>query len=222
MKSKKLLFYLLLHREEKINQDILIDALWHSASYKSGGDSLRKALQHTRQILKSTVAGKGDFILSGRGFCQISSNVSVWLDTEEFQNLVKRVKMLNEQHGIYEDYLKKALSIYKDGFAIGWYDSWVEEMRRHYQGLYEECLTMMAELSFSKNKFKEAINWYKKLIKINFYNEEYHRKLMLAYSKVKRYREIIKDFERLKKMLKEELDTEPQQVTTALYKSLIC
>ncbi len=221
IKSKKLLFYLLLHKAEKISQDILIDVLWQNVSYKSGSDSLRKALQHVRTIFKSNITKKGDILITGKGLYQISPDISIKLDTEEFQNMVKKAKELKEQNKKYEDCLKEAIALYKKGFAIGWYDSWVEEMRRFYQSMYEDCLIMMADFYSSSKKFKEAIVWYKKLISLNFYNEEYHCELMKAYAKVGMYNEIIKDFKQLRKVLRKELGTEPQQETVALYKSLI-
>jgi DNA-binding SARP family transcriptional activator len=220
IKSKKLFFYLLLHREKKVTQDCLISALWKKASYKSGTDSLRKAIQYIRQILKSGKKKKLDLIISGKGLYQISPEISVRLDIEEFQNLVKQVKNLKHENEKYEDYLKKAISTYREGFAVGWYDPWVEDLRLFYQGLYEDCLVMMADFYFGKNKFKEAIIWCKRLISFDFYNEEYHRKLMRAYSKIGRYKEIIKDFEQLKKILKKDLSSEPQEETVRLYKSL--
>ncbi len=220
IKSKKLFFYLLLHWKKKVTQDCLIDALWKNASYKSGSDSLRKAIQYIRQILKSGKKKKLDLITSGKGLYQISPEISVRLDTEEFQNLVKQAKKIKDQGREYEDCLKKAISTYREGFAIGWYDPWVDDLRRFYQRLYEDCLVMMANFYFGKNKFKDAITWYKRLISLDFYNEEYHCKLMKAYSATGKYKEIVKDFEQLKKILKKDLSSEPQEETMRLYKSL--
>ncbi len=221
VKAKKLFFYLLLHKAEKVNQDTLIDALWQNASYKSGSDSLRKALQHVRTIFKSNITTKGDVFVRGKGLYQISPQITIKLDAEEFQQTVKKIKKLREQNKEYERELKRAISLYKDGFALGWYDSWVEEMRRYYQNLYEDCLIMTADLCSDKKEYKEAIIWYKKLVSLNFYNEEYHRRLMSAYSKIGMHKEIVEDFEQLRKVLKKELDAEPQRETVALYKSLI-
>ncbi len=200
VKSKKLLFYLLLHNEKKVSQDRLIEALWQNASHKSGSDSLRKAIQHIRQIFRSRLARKSDVIISGKGLYQMSPQLSLRLDTEEFQKLFDQAKQLKEENGNYEDDLKNALLVYKEDFAIGWYDSWVEELRRYYQGLHEECLLMLVDMYFNKKRYRETITWLKKLIATDFYNEEYHRKLMRAYFEIGRYKETIKNFEQLKKV----------------------
>jgi len=221
VKSKKLLCYLLLHREKKISQDRLIEALWQNASHRSGSDSLRKAIQHIRQIFRTNLAKKGDVIVSGKRLYQISPQLSVRLDTEEFHKLINQAKKAREKNGNYEEYLKRALLLYKEEFATGWYDSWVEEMRRYYQGLYEECLLMMADFCSSENRYGESIAWFKKLIAIDFCNEAYHRKLLQAYSRIGRYKDIIRDFEQLRKILKKELNTDPQRETVDLYESLM-
>ncbi len=221
VKSKKLFFYLLLHKADKVNQDTLIDALWQNASYKSGSDSLRKALQHVRTIFKSNIITKGDILVRSKGLYQISPQIAIRLDIEEFQERIKKIRKLQEQNKEYESDLKKAISLYKNGFALGWYDSWVEEMRRYYQNLYEDCLVMMADLRFDKKEYKEAITWHKRLVSLNFYNEEYHRRLMRVYSKKGMHKEIVEDFEHLRKVLKKELGTEPQRETVELYKSLV-
>jgi two-component SAPR family response regulator len=220
MKSKKLFFYLLLNKDRKANHDVLIDALWPDSSYKNGSNNLRKALQHIKQPLKSFITNKDELIKSGRRFYQIPRDISVQLDVNEFQDLIKQAKNLKKQNKKYRRYLRKALSLYKDGFCTGWYESWVEDMRHFYTGLYEECLTMMADLAVSKKSNKEAITLYKKLLKLNFMNEEYHRKLMRVYSAVNKVKEIIKDFNQLKKTLKKELDSKPQQETIKLFNSL--
>ena len=221
MKSKKLFFYLLLHKDERVNHDVLIDALWHKASHKSGSDSLRKALQHIRQMYKSVKIGKRDLIVSGKGFYQISPEVLINLDTEEFESLVKKARGTEKADKEYEHMLREAIAIYKDGFAPGWYDSWVEDRRRYYQNLYEDCLNMLVDHCMQNKKHTDAIALCKKLISIDIFNEEYYRKIMTAYGKIGRHKDIIRDFEQLKKSLKSELNSEPHRETVRLYESLI-
>jgi two-component SAPR family response regulator len=170
---------------------------------------------------KSVKSGKGDLIVSSKGFYQISPEVLIKLDTEEFESLVKKAKGAATTDREYEHVLREAIAIYKDGFAPGWYDPWVEDRRVYYQGLYEDCLLMLADYHMQKRRYKDAVVWYKKLILLNIFNEEYHRKIMSAYGKSGQYKNIIEDFERLKKVLKKELNSEPHRETVRLYESLV-
>jgi len=221
IKAKKVLFYLLLHRNEKVVFDSLIAAIWPDASHKSARYNLRKARQHIRQAIKKAGIGITDLIAVKKDLYQISPGISVELDIERFQNLVALCKNLKSDDAKLKVYLQKALSIYKQGFAFGWYDPWVEELRRYYQNLYEDCLIMLADFYYRKHKFKDAVGWYKKLLSLNFYNEEYHRRLMLSYVCIGAYQEMERDFKELKKRLKKELRIFPQEETAALYKSLM-
>jgi LuxR family maltose regulon positive regulatory protein len=215
-KSKKLFFYLLLHKEERVSQDTLIDALWHDASYKSGSNSLRKAIQHIRQIFKSKASRKGEFIISSKGVYQIAPSVAVNLDTDEFRHLINDVKEIMAHDGNYEPTLKKLIALYKGGFANGWYEQWVEELRTYYRGQYEECIVMLVRFYLDKKSYKEALVWCKRLLQLNFYNEEYHRMMITTLAKVGRLNEAHEDYEKLKKALKKDLNTEPQKETTDL------
>ncbi|KPJ72935.1 hypothetical protein AMJ52_04555 [candidate division TA06 bacterium DG_78] len=221
IKAKKLLFYLLYQKDEKITFDSIISVFWPNASHASARFSLRKARQHIRKAFKSGANKFGDLIEFNKDLYQITPKVSIALDTEEFQSLVTQAKKLEIRDGNLESCLRRAISIYKDGFAVGWYDAWVEELRQYYNGLYEECLKMLADFYLRKNKFNEVILWYKKLISLNFYEEEYHRKLMKAYAKLEKYKKMTQDFEKLKDVLKKELGANPQKETTNLFKSLI-
>jgi LuxR family maltose regulon positive regulatory protein len=221
IKSKKLFFYFLLHKHERVAYDVLIEALWQNASHKSGSNSLRKALQHIRQMYKTAQSGRGELIISSKGFYQLSSSVSIRIDTEEFEETVKKIKNMDKADKKYGIMLRKTISLYKQGFAPGWYDPWIEDRRRYFQGLYEDCLFMLADHQILNKKYQDAIINYKKLISMNVFHEEYHRRIMIAYSKVGRYKEIIQDFDKLKKVLKKELDSEPREDIVKLYNSLI-
>jgi LuxR family maltose regulon positive regulatory protein len=220
LKSKKLFFFLMLKKHEKVNNDVLIDALWHDASSKSGGDNLRKALQHIRQAFKASSLPDPGIILSGRGYYQVSPQISLGIDAEEFCRLMEQAKSRKEKGEAYEDHAQQALTMYRGDFCTGWYDQWVEEYRRYYKGMYEECLAMVAELQMNKGALKEAIDHYEKLIGIDFFNEHYHRGLMKACAMLKRMDDVVNNYEKLQKKLKDELDVEPEAETTRLYKEL--
>lgn len=221
MKAKKLFFFLLLRASEQINQDVLIDALWHDASYKGGTDNIRKAVQHIRQILRPYVGERYEVIVSGRGLYRISPHAMVWLDSEELQRLLGQAKKLAPDDERREKILEKAIELYRDGFAPGWYDSWVEEMRRFFDRLHEECLDLLSEYYVKTERYAQAITCYRKAIAVNCYNEEYHRQMMTLLAKTGRHKEAVEHYEQLRSRLKKELNSEPQEETNVLYKKLL-
>jgi len=220
IKAKKLFFYLLLHKNEKVSSDVLVDALWPGASPRKGSDSLRKAMQYIREIMGSKLGTAVELINSVRGVYQISPSISIWLDVNEFDSLHER--SLKSQDDIEKERtLQRAIDLYKDGFAVGWYDRWVDDLRRYYHCHYEECLAELARLYYRKGRHHEALELLEKLLSANFLEERYHRLYMETLGRLGRYRDIEGNFEKLKKTLKKELKAEPQRETIDLYKSLI-
>ena len=110
--------------------------------------------------------------------------------------------------------------LYSGDFCSGWYEQWVEELRRYYQGLYEECLALAAEYRMISGSVKQAIECYEKLIDIDFFNEQYHRAYMKACASLKRLDDIVKDYTALQQRLRKELSVEPEQETARLYKEV--
>jgi LuxR family maltose regulon positive regulatory protein len=219
IKAKKLFFYLLLHKNEKVGSDMLVDALWPGASPRKGGDSLRKAMQHIREIMGLELGTAVELINSVKGVYEVSPSISIWLDVNEFDGLHDRAqKCLDDADK--EHTLQKAVDMYKDGFAVGWYDRWVDDLRRYYQCRYEECMAELARIYCRKGRYLESAELSERLLSLNFLDERYHRQHMETLGRLGRYRDIEDNFEKLKATLKKELKVKPQQETIELYKSL--
>jgi ATP/maltotriose-dependent transcriptional regulator MalT/two-component SAPR family response regulator len=221
VKAKKLFCYLLLHRTGQTTRETLIEALWPDATPSGGSDNLRKAIQYVRETVKPYVDEMDAVVMSSKGIFYPSAQSSVWIDSEEFERLMNKAKQVEAPDVALKTTLEQALALYHGDFATGWYEPWAEEQRRHYQSLYEECLNMIARYYADSNKPKEAVQWFKRLIELDFFDEEYHRGLMKMYAVIGRGKEVQQDFEKLKTRLKKELKTEPQAETTRLYNTLI-
>jgi DNA-binding SARP family transcriptional activator len=203
-----------------MSSDSLVDTLWRDVSYKKGSDSLRKAIQHIREVTEARAATRHDLVISAKGLYHISPSVSICLDTDEFDRLFERVKR-SEDDKDRASLLQKIIALYKRGFAEGWYDHWVEDMRRFYGSRYEECLYLTADLHYRRGDYRDAVALYEKLASRNPCAEDYYRRLMDSLGRLGKYSEIEEVFAKLKKNLRKELNEEPQKSTIELYTSLI-
>jgi len=68
---------------------------------------------------------------------------------------------------------------------------------------------------------KKAIECYKKAIRADSLSEESYQKLMTLYSSKGMYNEALRTYEACKKVLKEELKSKPDPMTTALYNKIL-
>jgi len=143
------------------------------------------------------------------------------LDTEEFVNLLNKADLLKNNYEELKTTIEKAATIYQNGLANSWYDEWVDGLRSYYNRLYEEKLLMLVDHAIKNDDYKDSLAWLKKLILINFYEEEYHHKLWRVYAHLGKYKDMKQDFFKLKQSFKKELKIDLQQETVELYKSLI-
>jgi two-component SAPR family response regulator len=218
-KTKKLFFYMLLQRGERVSGDRLIDTLWHEVPGRKGSSSLRKAIQYIRQVTRSKLGIKDDLICSSKGMYQMAAGIVTNLDVDEFETLVKRAGETAD-NAEKRSLLEKIISVYKDGFASGWYDDWVEGIRLHYRSMYEECMVMLYDVAEKEGEYIEAMNISKRLVAINFLDEKHHCRLMRVLAQLGRFGEIEQDFQALTKALRKELKTSPHKETVEVYEAL--
>jgi DNA-binding SARP family transcriptional activator len=220
LKAKKLLFYMLLQKGERTSGDLLVDKLWPGVTFHKGSDSLRKAIQHIREIAKSVGGATVELLTSAKGVYQIPANIYVYLDSDEFERLHQEAVAASSDE-VKEGLFKKAIDLYGEGFAIGWYEDWIEERRRYLQGRYEECLAALAGVFSRKADYERALDSMEKLLALNFLDEQYHRQYMGILAKMDRCADIQSDFERLRETLKKEMKVDPQKETVDLYRTLV-
>lgn len=221
-KALKLSCYLCSHHDQSIPRDILIDALWKETSQSSGARNLRKAMHHIRQAFGTVITDQDNPVIYRNKKYRFTSDFSVWLDIEEFEGLIRKAKKARSRSQECQAYIMKALALYQDGYAKGWFDDWVEAMRGYYGEKYEEGLVIMADIALHQRKnFREGALWCKKLTGQNPYDETYRMKLWAALAKLRRINDIRKDFNDLNRTLKKELKTSPQRQTVEFYNSLV-
>jgi LuxR family maltose regulon positive regulatory protein len=218
-KTKKLFFYMLLQRGERVSGDRLIDTLWHEVSARKGSSSLRKAIQYIREVTRSKLGIKDELICLSKGMYQMATGTVTNLDVDEFETLVKRAREIADK-GERRSLLEKMICIYKDGFASGWYDDWVEAIRLHYRSMYEECMIMLYDVAEKEGEYIEAMNISKRLVSMNFLDEKHHCRLMKVLAQLGRFGEIEQDFQAITKALRKELKTTPQKETVEVYEAL--
>jgi len=92
-----------------------------------------------------------------------------------------------------------------------------EELRSKYVGL----LNKMAELYEARGASRKAIASYKALIETDPLLEGAYQRLMTLYSNLGKRSAALKVYDACRKAVEAELETEPDKVTTSLYKKIL-
>lgn len=181
-----------LHREQ------LIDALWPELGPSAGAANLRKAMHFARRAL-----GDEDAIRVDGGLVRLCSSGGLDVDVDRFEAAASQALAAGgpeEARAVIEKFPDDLLP--EDTYA-----SWSEAPRARLRRRRIELLRV-------------AERW-EELLESDPLDEEAHRALMRVYSEAGRRQEAIRQFERLRRALSDELGVSPHRDTIALYDEIL-
>jgi DNA-binding SARP family transcriptional activator len=220
-----LLKAIIAHRSRGVPKDVLIEALWPEISPLSGERNFKVILHRLRRTLEpemdkglgsSYIHLKGNLIYLDEGLCHV--------DLDDFLSCCRRGEK-KDQEGDTKSTItlyRQAIELYSGDFLPeDRYVPWVEAKREELQGRYVNLLFRVAELLEMRGNLKSATDYYRKVIQIDRSWEAAYQRLMLNYSSRGMRNAALKAYQDCLKALREELDTEPDTLTTSLYRKLL-
>jgi DNA-binding SARP family transcriptional activator len=222
---KLLLKAIVTHGSHRVPKDQLIEALWPEVEPQSGERNFKITLYRLRRDLEPDMDKA-----FGSSYVHLKANL-IYLDEElcktdldDFLSFYRRGEK-NEREGNIEAALflyNNAMDLYKGDFlAEELYTSWIDTKREEIRKLYINLLYRMADIQEKRGTSKVAIDCYKKIIQIDPLSEQVYQRLMTLYSNRRMRTEAIKVYEDCRKAFREGLDTEPEALTTSIYKKII-
>lgn len=199
-KAEGLFYYLCV--KKSISREEAVSIFWASVNDKTAKKNLRDALYHIRNLL-------GDDVLeiTNNTMIRIGKGVSVDVDQLTLGNIQSRYT------GDFLSYffVKKCIE----------FENWVEETRSFYKNLY------LRSIQNKLSRFPKEIGWHDiqqlsaALLESDLYNEENYRYLMQVYAQKGDYNTAIRHYQNLCKVLKADLNAEPDPATVQLYKFIL-
>jgi len=220
-----LLKAIIAHRSRGVPKDVLIEALWPEISPLSGERNFKVILHRLRRTLEpevdkglgsSYIHLKGNLIYLDEGLCHV--------DLDDFLSCCRRGEKKDQEGDIKSTITlyRQAIELYSGDFLPeDRYVPWVEAKREELQELYLNVLFRVAELLEMRGNLKSATDYYRKVIQIDPTWEAAYQRLMLNYSSRGMRNAALKAYQDCLKALREELDTEPDTLTTSLYRKLL-
>lgn len=220
LKAKELFFYLLIHpaaTKEQIGLD-----LWPDVSTAQ----LRSAFHRTMHYLRRAL-GKAEWVVFESDTYALNRALPHWFDAQIFESRLAEaervLKATVTPAGRAEAArrLEEALALYQGDFladmdAGEWVISAREELR---QRSLEARLTL-GELYFADARYGQAAEVYRRLITLEPYLETAHRELMRCLARQGETAQAVQRYQRLSRLLLEELKTQPAPETTLLFERL--
>jgi DNA-binding SARP family transcriptional activator len=181
-----------LHREQ------VIDALWPDLGPESGGANLRKAVHFARRAI-----GGEEAIGTDEDLITLWPSAGVETDLEVFERTAEEAARTGDPGEC-----DRAASVFGGDLLPGdRYEQWTDAPRQRLRLRYLELL-------------KQARRW-RDVLDIDPLDEEAHRELMQAAVDEGDRMSAIRQFERLRRVLADELGVAPQPESVALYERVL-
>jgi LuxR family maltose regulon positive regulatory protein len=203
--------YLAGARDHRATKDRLADALWGDArpsvierNFHPTISFLRRALNHGHNVPKN-------FILCERGAYLLNPEYRYDLDTKAFEETIRKARGAARAGRTAEalaDY-DAALATYRGPFLDEEYAEWAEATRTFYENLHLEALAEAGDLHLEQEQGAQALDCFRRLVEHDALSESGSARLMKAYGALGDRAAVEKEFARLARALREELDTDP-------------
>ncbi len=202
---------------KKCSRDKLATLFWPEYDQKNARASLRRTLSiMTQELGKSWLEIDRESIMFVP--CE---NLSI--DVNNFLKLNEKIKSEEKKNTDCLTILEEAIAIYRDDFMSGFslkdapdFDDWLFEQSEWLRSQAISLTNLLIDYYFRRNDFSKAVLQAQRLINFDPFNENGHRKLIRAFALNNQQNFALRQYDKLKKNLRKELDTHPEEKTAFL------
>lgn len=221
-KARQLLQLFITQRGRLIEREEIFESLYRDTSADAAARDFKVALNALNNALEPN---RGDaepaFIVREESAYGLRAGADVWIDAEEFSQLVARAEKSNGDAAL--DGYRRALALYHDDYLIAEarYDDWAIAERERLLALYLRAADRLASELLARGAFDESIAWCDKILTRDRCWEHAYRVMMRAYAERGDRVQARRVFEQCVRVLKEELEVEPSAATVEVYKQVV-
>jgi DNA-binding SARP family transcriptional activator len=220
--GQAILRYLLTQLGYRATMDMLMEALWPDAEPEAAHHKLQVAISALRRSLNSGYTDEpgGGYILYRKQVYQLNPLVQLRSDVDEFLECYQAGHQTNGSAMVA--HYERACDLYTGPYLPeDLYADWSFERREQLSRAYLTMCGALAERYLEAGKLEDAMKWATALLKENHCDEAAHRLLMRVYAAQGRRSEALRQYERCKRVLLEELGAQPMPETVNLFQSIL-
>jgi LuxR family maltose regulon positive regulatory protein len=213
------IFLYLAHRGERgAGRDRLIELFWPGGQRRRAAGNFHPTLSYIRRALRDHVDGA--IITVEGGLYRIDPDLPVALDVQKFEAHLAEARRRTGRNERRKA-LEAALALYQGDFLEEHPEAWTEEPRHQLAARHETLLGDLGALYEEAGEIDRATSLYRTLLERNPFREEAHVRLMGCYTLAGDRRAVREHWQRLVRLLREELGVEPLPETTRSYEALV-
>jgi two-component SAPR family response regulator len=141
-------------------------------------------------------------------------------DVEDFLQEISSAQSTNDQN-VKIQHLKNALALYKGPYLPKMDYEWALVQRENLHQKYLAIASNLIDLLIETKQYQQAIAYSDRAIEIDPCLEAAHRSAMVAYSALGDKAGMVRQFDKCKKLLLNDLGVTPSPQTETLYRTLI-
>lgn len=195
---KKLLMYLLIHRDHAATVRELSEALWHEDEVENPTGALKNLMYRLRTMLKKNL-GDESYIITNQGSYGWNPKIEVELDSEKFETYYKSAKATDESEECMAHY-ESAVTLYRGEFMENNLDHhWAVTLSTYYHSMFLNAVKVLADMYLERGRYQDVEGLSVHAVQMDKVDEElycYHIRALIKQNKcelaLKRYEEACK------------------------------
>lgn len=220
-KMQEIVSYLLLFRNRPHQREVLAGTLWGSSSRPRSRKNLRQSLWHLQDKGVSAELLGTPLLLVEKEWVQVNRN-GIWLDVAELESAFQSVQstpgeQLSDDQAIT---VAAAVDLYRGDLLEGWQEEWCVFERERLRAVNLTMLEKLLGYCEASGRFEEGLVYGERLLRSDRAHERAHWRLMrLSYLAGDRTG-ALRQYEKCRMALAEELGVSPGRVTRDLYEQI--
>lgn len=219
--GRALLRYLAAQPHHSAPLYVLMELLWPEDAPEIARHKLHVAASALRRSLNAGLTlNKGvGYLLCDGTIYQLNPSAPLQIDIETFVNAYRAGYCASGTARLA--HYEAACQLYTGPFLLeDLYADWTQIRREQLVQIYLEMCASLANSSLAKGRYDAAISWAGRVLAENRCDEAAYRQLMLAYAGAGRRAEALRQFQRCRNALVEEMGIGPSAETLALFEQL--
>jgi predicted ATPase/DNA-binding SARP family transcriptional activator len=216
-RAGSLLAFLALHPDQGHAREMLAELLWPEGERDASLHNLRTALSSLRRQLEPPGTAPGTLLTAGLSTIRLNPQV-LSTDVAEFEAALQAAN--TESVGARIVHLSEAVAKGRAELLAGNSEEWVEPLRRNLVEKRWQALRRLVTCLRQTEDWAGAVIYARELVEADPLDEAAQRELMDLYRRTGRHDMALEQFERLAKLLQEELGSSPDSETCQLAEAL--
>jgi DNA-binding SARP family transcriptional activator len=221
--ARSLFAYLLTDRGVRHPRERLAAQFWPDLPEARARRRLSHTLWQVQDAL-GDVAGELDLLEVRSDTLAIRRDAPYELDVEAFERGLDRFQGRGVDGQRRADDLREleaVVELYRGDFLAGHHDDWIVDEQQRLEHRYLEALTWLVELARRRGAYDDALTYARRLTSQDPLREDAHREVMRLLTLLGRTSDALRQYERCREVLADELGTDPSAATEQLHQRIL-